>query len=209
MAVLVITSNAGTTTNILIPDMGIEVPSGGGSVTLEDLDALFEAAQSNDLVALAQDDAFGAGSSTLFLSDGINVVVQDFSDEFLDTIFLTRIGPYSAVLRDENGNLVGFGGITETEHEELDTLVHQIAEDSFTEVTYDVFARVTDIIIWSTPAKLLKIRETNVTYIGLSRRVLTHTEIQYDAAGVELARVETTYTYTGFRLLSGTTVRTP
>jgi len=208
MAILVIKSNPSQVTEVLIPDLGICVPAGGGSVTLEDLDILYEAAQSADLVALSQDDVFGVGSSTLILNDGTADIDQNLTDEFLDTSFLTSSGPYGVVLRDEFGN-VDFAGLTEAEHEDLDTLVHHIAEDSFTEVTYDVFARVTDIIIWATPSKLLKIRETNVTYIGLSRRILTHTAIQYDGAGVELARVETTYTYAGFRLLSGTTVRTP
>lgn len=208
MALLTIKSNIAHITEVLIRDVGIIVPSSGGSVTLEDADAVLEIVQSGDLVTLCQDNAYGLNSSTLILNDGTSDINQNLTDEFLDTAFLTSSGPYGVVLRDEFGN-IDFNGLTEATHEDLDTLVHQIAEDSFTEVTYDAFARVTDIIIWSTPSKLLKIRESNVTYIGMSRRILTYTEIQYDAAGVEIARVETTYTYTGFRLLSGTTVRTP
>jgi hypothetical protein len=415
MAQVIIRTNAAQPSLVVIGDAAIEVEPFGGSVTIDALDALLELAESTDLVELCQDNAFGAGSSTLILNDGISDIDQGLVDEFLSTSFITRSGPFSAVLRDEAGLLdtsvetqyrvliwaeesgalssgrqwsfgngatgdigipawedgdivgmvlntenaagsatvavtlnstqvgtvtinppdedvvtifpspiafvqgdrIGFstvsdtgrsdarvgaileftselsavgvlgpdeqvrisatdttsgflldkliatgriglaqlsvganeqleisvtdptaaevsydnltsgltstnvqdaidevvsgglGGIDEAAHEALDTLVHQIAEDSFTEVTYDAFARITDIITWTDAGKTVKIREKNVTYVGLSRRISTYTAIQYDAAGVETSRIETTYTYSGLRLLTGTTVRTP
>lgn len=105
MAVIIILSNPAQPVDVLIPDVGVEVPGLGGSVSIEELDELWDIAQSKDLVALCQDDAFGVGSSTLILNDGTDNIDQDVADEFLETGFLTRVGPYAALLRDENGDL--------------------------------------------------------------------------------------------------------
>lgn len=205
MAVLVLRTNVGQATEVLIPDAGVEVPASGVPVTFESLDVLMELAQSVDLVALAQDDMFGVGSSTIIVNDGTSDIDQDLVDEFLDTVFLTRSGPYSVVLRDENGD--GGGGFDEATHEVLDTLVHNLAEDLFSEVTYDSFFRITNITHWTDATKTLKVREQQATYVGLSRRIDVKTKIQYDELGVEVARTETTYTYSGLRIVSSTTVR--
>jgi hypothetical protein len=72
------------------------------------------------------------------------------------------------------------GGLSEAQHEALYTLTHRIARDSFTEVTRSS-GRVVSVIVYTTPAKTQKIRETLITYS--SGRVSTVTENQYDSGG--------------------------
>lgn len=91
------------------------------------------------------------------------------------------------------------GGITDTEHRELDQLVHNIAEDSFEEYTYSGF-QVINITAWTDNLKTTKIREQQFTYTGL--KINTITTIQYDDAGVEVERITETFTYTGLKVTS-------
>ena len=71
MPVLVLKSNPGVVTPVLIQDVGVTVPPGGQMTSFEELDALEELSQSKYLLKLAQDDAFGAGQSTLVLNNGV------------------------------------------------------------------------------------------------------------------------------------------
>jgi hypothetical protein len=87
----------------------------------------------------------------------------------------------------------GGSGLTEGQHENLDTLVHEIAETCWTEVVRSL-GRVTDIIVWETSAKLKKVRETNITRSG--GQVDTIVTKQYDAAGVLIANQTITRTVT-------------
>lgn len=91
------------------------------------------------------------------------------------------------------------GGITEAEHRDLDQLVHDIAETSFTEYTYISFRRISNITTWTDQSKTTKIRESQITYTGPNRvgKIIT---IQYDASGVEAERLTETFTYSGNRL---------
>lgn len=88
----------------------------------------------------------------------------------------------------------GSGGITEPQHQNLDTLVHNLAENSYSEVLYDAQLKVTDHIIWTSSAKTTKIRECNLTYDpnGLVTQVVS---IQYDVSGIEVHRVTKTISY--------------
>lgn len=88
----------------------------------------------------------------------------------------------------------GGSGITEGQHEGLDTLVHEIDETSFDEVIY-TGNDITNYIVWTSPAKVLKIREELYTY-NTSHRVTQLITIQYDASGVEKMRTTEVYTYT-------------
>lgn len=97
------------------------------------------------------------------------------------------------------------GGITESEHRDLDQLVHDIQEDSFEEIIRSGF-QVTDVIIWTDSGKTTKIREENITYTGLQATQITRT--QYDAAGVAVEIVVEDVTYTGFLATSITRTRT-
>jgi hypothetical protein len=59
MSLLVIKTNPGTTSDVVV--LGKNIPSGGGSITLSEQDDLEEAQQDLELVELATDDAFGPG----------------------------------------------------------------------------------------------------------------------------------------------------
>lgn len=88
------------------------------------------------------------------------------------------------------------GGITEGVHETLDTLVHNIAEDSFEEATYTgIFNRLTNVTIYTDATKTTKVRETSFTYTG--PRITTVTTIQYDGAGVVKNTLTEAITYIG------------
>lgn len=102
-------------------------------------------------------------------------------------------------------SLRGGGGITEEQHEALDTLTHEIAESSYQECTYSG-SRPTGSIIWETAAKLKKIREFQYSYT--SGWLTQYVEIQYDAAGVEKYRETETYTYVNGQMATATLVRT-
>jgi len=95
------------------------------------------------------------------------------------------------------------------EHEVLDTLVHDLAENSFEELTYSS-GRVVNSTVWTDATKVTKIRETQIAYGGglFGRLVSEVIDIQYDAAGVELYRLTTTLTYTLNRVQTISTVRT-
>jgi len=88
MATLIIKSNAGTVAEVLIPDVGVCIPLGGGQDTFIENDELFAMQGSQDLRDLLADDAFGAGSSTLILNDGVSDIDQADAVNFLDTLIL-------------------------------------------------------------------------------------------------------------------------
>lgn len=83
---IVITSNASQATDVTIRDMGIIIPNSGGSDTFTDIGNLTDARLSTDLRDLAKDDAFGAGSSTLIISDGSNTIDQSEVATFLASL---------------------------------------------------------------------------------------------------------------------------
>jgi len=97
-------------------------------------------------------------------------------------------------------------GISEPVHQGLDTLVHDISEDFFEEITYTGF-KVTNVTDWTDFNKTIKIREQIFTYSGF--RVDTATTIQYDGAGVEVERLEEQFGYTGFKVTTISGTRTP
>jgi len=111
-------------------------------------------------------------------------------------------------MKDASGDFdprSGGGGITESQHEVLDTLTHEVAETSFDEVTYSG-GNVSAYVVWETAAKLKKVREELYTYS--SGKVSTAVTIQYDAAGVEKARTTEVYAYSGNKVTSVTRTRT-
>jgi len=87
------------------------------------------------------------------------------------------------MFRDAAGtfNARSGSGLTESTHENLDTLVHELSETSFAEVTRDVDGIVTDVVTWTSAAKVTKVREYNLT--RTSGRVTTVVSKQYNAAG--------------------------
>lgn len=98
-------------------------------------------------------------------------------------------------------------GITEAEHEGLDTLAHGLTEDSFDVATYSG-NRVTNITTYTDNSESVKVRERVYVYSGI--RVTQVDTIQYDGAGVELYRIRETISYvnpSGNRVASITRVR--
>lgn len=91
------------------------------------------------------------------------------------------------------------GGISEAQHEALDTLVHEVDETSFEEYIYDG-SKVTDVVVWETSAKLKRIRDEHYSYTG--SRVDSVVTRQYDAAGAVKMTVTETYNYSGSRVTS-------
>lgn len=92
-------------------------------------------------------------------------------------------------------------GITEPEHEALDTLVHDIAEDCSTEITR-VSGRVSVVTVWTDSSKTTRIRETTIT--RTAGRVSQVVTVQYDVAGAVITgqTLTETITRTGGRVSS-------
>ena len=110
------------------------------------------------------------------------------------------------LVRYVSGDLVGYldgavvsltsgSGLSPASHEVLDTLVHNLAESCYFEVTR-TGNRISDLTWWTDSGKTVKVREINVTRTSgkISQIVIK----QYDAAGAVI---------TG-QTLTGTVVRT-
>ena len=91
----------------------------------------------------------------------------------------------------------GEAHFSESEHEDLDTLVHNLSEDMYEEFIY-TGSRVDSIIVWTDSGKTTKIRETNFTYTG--QKVTTEVIKQYDSGGTLKVTLTGTYSYTGNKL---------
>jgi len=106
MATLVIRSNALQGTDVLIPDLGFIVPSGGGSVTLSTtLEEILFAQQSDDLLEFLLDNAH-TGSSTLILNDGTNDISEADVEAFLAALLLPDASSnFGVVKNDANGEI--------------------------------------------------------------------------------------------------------
>lgn len=76
-------------------------------------------------------------------------------------------------------------GITEGTHEVLDTLTHNLSEDSYEEVVY-TSGKVSSVINWTDSGKTTKIREVVLT--RTSGKVSQVDLIQYDVSGSEKVR---------------------
>jgi hypothetical protein len=81
----------------------------------------------------------------------------------------------------------GGSGLTEDEHENLDTLTHQLVEDSFDEVVRNTKGRIIRVTTWTDSGKTLKIREALIDRV--CGRISTLTTIQYNSSGTETYRV--------------------
>lgn len=106
-----------------------------------------------------------------------------------ETTYITRDGSGNMIFRDAvdatertlSDLLAGVGGgISETQHENLDTLVHAISEPTFEEYTY-ASGKVTDIVVWTDAGKTTKVREYNFTYTG--NKVTQIVTTQYNGSG--------------------------
>jgi len=106
----------------------------------------------------------------------------------------------------EEGVEVGLSGqgMSEAQHRALDTLIHDIAEDSYEEITYSG-KDVTNITVWTDAGKTLRIREEQISYSqGRVSQVVT---IQYDSGGLIEEQITETLTYTAGKVTSIARVR--
>ena len=110
-------------------------------------------------------------------------------------------------MRDATGTFdprTGGSGITEGQHRELDTLVHEIGETSYDEATY-AGNQITAYIVWTSSDKVTKVREDLLTYSG--NRITQVISKQYDALGVLKEQITEVYAYTGSNITSVTRTR--
>jgi hypothetical protein len=92
------------------------------------------------------------------------------------------------------------GGLSEAQHEVLDTLVHALAETCYLEVTRSG-GRVSNVTVWTDSGKTKKIRElTNIVRTG--GRIDSYDVIQYDGVGAVKQTVSYAVTRTAGRVSS-------
>lgn len=97
-------------------------------------------------------------------------------------------------------------GISSIQHENLDTLVHNLSENYFEEFIY-TGSIITGNIVWTNSSKITKIRESIFTYSGSN--VVQEVSIQYNGSGVEVQRLTVDYTYSGSTIVSAMAVEAP
>lgn len=99
----------------------------------------------------------------------------------------------------------GGSGITEAQHEALDTLTHSLSESHYTEVL-KTGGKVSSVVEWETSDKLKKVRETVITR---STGKVSQVEVtQYDGSGNWKAKLTGTITRTSGKVSSISWVRT-
>lgn len=180
--------------------VGFQTITGPGSGSGNRVAAFFRTSNESGILAPV-DSVFGRVGAVVAEASDYNAGQVDYDNT---TSGLTATEVQGAI--DELAASPG-GGITEAEHEALNTLVHDtVPFDLFEEYTYTGF-RVTGVITWTDATKVLKKRELQITYTGA--RVTSAVSIVYDDFGVEIYRLTDTYTYTGARLSSVSRVRTP
>lgn len=110
-------------------------------------------------------------------------------------------------MRDGLGvfNPRGGGGISEAQHELIDSLVHELAETMYTEITRSG-GQVSDVVTWQTAAKLLRVRDVTITRSGGQVSVVV--ERQYNAAGALVQTLTHTITRSSGQAASIATVET-
>ena len=132
-----------------------------------------------------------AAKGDLFTLEAANTV--DFLTDGTGTTTRTPLETPVEYLSPDERALIGTGGgggITESQHRDLDQLVHLLAEDSFMEPTYDVNGIMTRIDVYTDGTKTTKVRDITWTKSGCF--IATVSVVQYDAAGVS----EETLNYT-------------
>jgi hypothetical protein len=102
-------------------------------------------------------------------------------------------------------DLTSGGGMSESTHLALDTLVHELAEDYYEEYTY-TGNEITNVTVWTNSGKTLKIREYTYTY-NANHTVNVETVKQYDGSGTLLVTLTYTYAYSNQRISTITCVR--
>jgi hypothetical protein len=99
----------------------------------------------------------------------------------------------------------GGSGITEAQHEVLDTLVHDLSETSYLEVTR-TSGQVSDVTVWTNSGKTIKVREALVTRSAGQASVIV--DKQYNGAGTLVQTLTHTITRSAGQVASIATVET-
>jgi hypothetical protein len=97
------------------------------------------------------------------------------------------------------------GGLTPEDHRTLDQLVHNIAENNYTEYIYSGHSQITNIICWADAGKTLRIRDYAYTFTG--QKITTEVVRQYNSSGAIVETLSFVYTYTGLRITNVSCVR--
>lgn len=141
----------------------------------------------------------GTDAQSVFESIDLNMV-QDLDD--LGDVDVSTNPPLDGYVLEYDGYQwapISVTTLIEDEHRSLDQLVHEIAEDAYTEYSY-TGNQVTNITTYTDSGKTTKIREEEFTYSGT--RVDTAVTIQYDGAGTIVERLTETFTYSGTQVIS-------
>lgn len=111
-------------------------------------------------------------------------------------VFRSDLGVFQ--FREAGGTIQTFGGsgITAPQHEALDTLVHNLSETSYEEITRDGSGRMQDFTAWTDNTKVTKVREVSVTRDG-GGRVATVVARQYNGTGTLVQTLTKTMTRDG------------
>lgn len=104
---------------------------------------------------------------------------------------------------------INSSGISETTHENLDTLTHHIAEDGYSLVIYDA-NKVMNYTIYTDSTMTKKIREYQLSYDinACHTQVASVNIIQYNAAGNPVNALNESFEYLGNKIISITSFKT-
>jgi len=122
-----------------------------------------------------------------------------------DGMFAYKAGVGFEFLEEGALKTLAGSGLTEPSHRVVDQLVHNLAEDSFTEYIYSG-NQITNEIVWADATKVTKIRESTFTYTG--NKITQAVTVQYDGAGAPVETLTEVFTYTGNKITSVDTTRT-
>jgi len=157
---------------------------------LEDGYADISGSSADGYIAFFTSQTSIAGDNDLYfdrVNNQLQVSALKLTTEPNDGYILTSDSSGNATWQKNNS-------LDDSEHRQLDQLVHNIAEDSFEECTYSG-AFITNITIWTNSDKIKKIREEQFTYVGA--QVAQLITIQYNSNGDEVERITENYTYSG------------
>lgn len=90
-------------------------------------------------------------------------------------------------------------------HDLLDSLAHGIAESNYTEFVYSG-SKLIRQTVWTDVSMTTKVRESLFTYTGA--QLTSSATTQFDDAGSPKATLTTSYTYSGAKMISSTSVLT-
>jgi hypothetical protein len=174
----------------------VVVISGGsaaGSYTIQSVDS-----QKTIVVVEPIVTTIGSGTISIYNPTGAKLVGVDSAN-----LVFTSATNLQSVIEDFD-EAIG-SSLIESEHESLDTLAHDICENSYKVIEYDG-KNVSSITVFTDQSMSIPIRRNEFYYLD-NNKVSSEISIQYDQSGVELYRVTDTYAYTGNFISSVSSVR--